>query len=96
MLKVQDERDQIIVAKLYEAAQEHVFDFWEELTREQRRTLLDQLDHLDLQLLARLDRLRHDTRKHTRAALFTASRAVLSGGSDWICGWRQYVRLCRE
>jgi UDP-N-acetylglucosamine/UDP-N-acetylgalactosamine diphosphorylase len=69
VLKVQDERDQIIVAKLYEAAQEHVFDFWEELTREQRRSLLDQLDHLDLQLLARLDRLRHDTRKLARPAV---------------------------
>ena len=43
MLKVQDERDQILVAKIYEAGQEHVFDFWDELNREQRRALLDQL-----------------------------------------------------
>ncbi len=61
MLKVQDERDQILVAKVYEAGQEHVFDFWDELNREQRRGLLDQLERLDFQLLVRLDRLRTGT-----------------------------------
>ncbi len=61
MLKVQDERDQILVAKIYEAGQEHVFDFWDELSRDERRGLLDQLERLDLQLLARLDRLRTGT-----------------------------------
>lgn len=61
MLKVQDERDQILVAKVYEAGQEHVFDFWEELSRDERRALLDQLERLDIQLLARLDRLRTGT-----------------------------------
>src|SRR2546423_5918389 len=61
MLKVQDERDQILVAKIYELQQEHVFDFWEELSREQRRSLLDQLERVDLQLMQRLDRLRTGT-----------------------------------
>jgi UDP-N-acetylglucosamine/UDP-N-acetylgalactosamine diphosphorylase len=61
LLKVQDERDQILVAKIYEAGQEHVFDFWDELDRDQRRSLLDQLERLDLQLLQRLDRLRTGT-----------------------------------
>jgi UDP-N-acetylglucosamine/UDP-N-acetylgalactosamine diphosphorylase len=66
VLKVQDEHDQIVVAKVYEAAQEHVFDFWEELTVRERRALLDQLERIDFQLLARLDRLRGDTKKLSR------------------------------
>lgn len=67
MLKVQDERDQIVVAKVYEAQQEHVFDFWDELDSKGRRSLLDQLGGIDFQLLARLDRLRGDTTKLARA-----------------------------
>ena len=39
MLKVQDEREQILVAKIYEAGQEHVFDFFDELNRDQRKSL---------------------------------------------------------
>ncbi|MBI3723635.1 UTP--glucose-1-phosphate uridylyltransferase [bacterium] len=66
MLKLQDERDQILVAKAYEAGQEHVFDFWEELSREQRRSLLDQVEKIDFQQLQRLDRLRGDTSKLSR------------------------------
>lgn len=54
VLKVPGEVDQILVAKTYEAGQEHVFDFWDELTEPQRRDLLDQLASIDFQLLARL------------------------------------------
>src|SRR5579872_6060931 len=67
MLKVPDERDQILVAKVYEANQEHVLDFWDELAREQRRALLEQLERIDFQQLARLDRLRGETTKISRA-----------------------------
>jgi UDP-N-acetylglucosamine/UDP-N-acetylgalactosamine diphosphorylase len=69
VLKVQDEKDQIVVAKVYEAQQEHVFDFWDELSVKERRALLDQLEKIDFQLLARLDRLRGgDTKKLARPA----------------------------
>lgn len=57
MLKVPDEVDQILVAKTYEAGQEHVFDFWEELSGAERRALLDQLGSIDFQLLGRLAKL---------------------------------------
>lgn len=54
MLKVPGEVDQILVAKTYEAGQEHVFDFWDELSEGERRQLLDQLGSIDFQLLNRL------------------------------------------
>lgn len=54
MLKVPGEVDQILVAKTYEAGQEHVFDFWDELSEAERRGLLDQLASIDFQLLGRL------------------------------------------
>lgn len=56
MLKVDDELDQVTVAKVYEAEQEHVFRFWGQLSTEQRRALLEQLRSFDLQLLGRLVR----------------------------------------
>ena len=54
VLKVPGEVDQILVAKTYEAGQEHVFDFWDELSDEERRQLLDQLATVDFQLVKRL------------------------------------------
>jgi UDP-N-acetylglucosamine/UDP-N-acetylgalactosamine diphosphorylase len=54
VLKVAGEVDQILVAKTYEAGQEHVFDFWDELQEPERRSLLDQLATVDFQLLGRL------------------------------------------
>lgn len=54
MLKVPGEVDQILVAKTYEAGQEHVFDFWDELSEGERRQLLDRLASIDYQLLGRL------------------------------------------
>lgn len=57
MIKVEDELDQVRVAKAYKAEQEHLFRFWSRLTDEQRRSLLDQLGELDFQLLARLTNL---------------------------------------
>lgn len=54
VLKVPGEVDQILVAKTYEAGQEHVFDFWDELSEAERRHLLDQLATVDFQLVKRL------------------------------------------
>ncbi|RME76697.1 MAG: UDPGP type 1 family protein [Planctomycetota bacterium] len=54
MLKVRGERDQVNVAKMWEAGQSHVFRFWDTLDDAQRRALLDQIDEIDLQLLAEL------------------------------------------
>jgi UDP-N-acetylglucosamine/UDP-N-acetylgalactosamine diphosphorylase len=57
VLKVPGEVDQILVAKTFEAGQEHVFDFWDELSEAERRQLLDQLASIDFQLLGRLGKL---------------------------------------
>lgn len=54
MIKVNDERDQINIAKIYEAEQEHIFQWWDELNPEGRRRILDQISDLDLQLLSQL------------------------------------------
>ena len=59
MLKVPDERDQMLVAKVYKANQEHVFRFWEELDEAQRRGLLDQLADFDFQQISTLAELVH-------------------------------------
>lgn len=57
MIKVRNEQDQVTVAKVFRAGQDHIFRFWDELTEAQRRTLLDQLATLDLQLLDQLCKL---------------------------------------
>ena len=54
MIKVRDERDQVNIAKVYRAGQEHVFRFWDELQGDDRGALLAQIDTLDFQLLQRL------------------------------------------
>src|SRR5260221_6069223 len=54
VIKVRDEKDQANIAKVYRAGQEHVFRFWEELAPDDRRVVLDQIDRIDFQLLARL------------------------------------------
>lgn len=54
MIKVRDEKDQANIAKVYRAGQEHIFRFWEELPPDDRRAILDQIERLDFQLLARL------------------------------------------
>ncbi|MEZ6188982.1 MAG: UDPGP type 1 family protein [Planctomycetota bacterium] len=59
MLKVPDERDQMLVAKVYKAQQQHVFAFWEELDEAQRRDLLDQLAGFDFQQISTLAELVH-------------------------------------
>lgn len=54
MIKVNDERDQINIAKVYEAGQEHIFRWWEDLNPSEKRSLLDQLGQIDFQLLGQL------------------------------------------
>jgi UDP-N-acetylglucosamine/UDP-N-acetylgalactosamine diphosphorylase len=54
MIKVSGRRDQINVAKVYSAGQEHIFAFWEELTEKERRELLSQIDMVDFQLVSAL------------------------------------------
>lgn len=54
MIKVRDDRDQVNIAKVYRAKQDHVLRFWEDLGPEERRTLLDQLDRIDFQLVTQL------------------------------------------
>ncbi|MFN0057529.1 MAG: UTP--glucose-1-phosphate uridylyltransferase [Planctomycetota bacterium] len=48
--------DQVNVAKVYEAGQEQVFEYWDELNSDQRRSLLTQLDAIDFQEFGRLVR----------------------------------------
>lgn len=57
MLKVEGELDQVVVAKTYEAEQQHVFRFWAQLDAEQQRRLLDQLSAVDFQQLHKLVQL---------------------------------------
>jgi UDP-N-acetylglucosamine/UDP-N-acetylgalactosamine diphosphorylase len=54
MIKVKDERDQVNIAKVYKANQQHIFRWWEELSSEDRRKLLDQIVTIDFQLLQKL------------------------------------------
>ena len=54
MIKVSGERDQINIAKVYKAGQEHILRFWDELDYEARKKLLAQIDRIDFQLVTRL------------------------------------------
>lgn len=56
MIRVESDHDQVYVAKVYEAGQEQVFRYWDELTAAERRALLDQLASIDFQEFARLVR----------------------------------------
>lgn len=58
MIKVEDEADQVLIAKVYRAGQEQVFRFWDSLDVRGREELLAQLRTIDFQELAALDRLR--------------------------------------
>jgi UDP-N-acetylglucosamine/UDP-N-acetylgalactosamine diphosphorylase len=57
VLKVQDEADQLLVAKTYEAQQEHVFAHWEGLDEAARQALLEQLRGVDFRQLEKLAKL---------------------------------------
>ncbi len=53
-IKVTSEKDQVVVAKAYDAGQEHIFRFWDELDDDARRRLLDQVADVDFQLMHKL------------------------------------------
>ena len=63
MIKVVNERDRINVARVYRAGQEHIFKWWDELTEEQRRGLLEQVANIDFRLLRELTRKMSTARK---------------------------------
>ncbi|MHC4661450.1 MAG: UTP--glucose-1-phosphate uridylyltransferase, partial [Planctomycetota bacterium] len=50
-IKVTGTRAQADVARVYDAKQEHVFRFWEDLNEEERHNLLKQVSEIDYQLL---------------------------------------------
>jgi UDP-N-acetylglucosamine/UDP-N-acetylgalactosamine diphosphorylase len=54
MIKVSGERDQVNIAKVYKARQDHILRFWEELDYKSRKKLLAQIDRVDFQLVSRL------------------------------------------
>lgn len=56
MIQVEDAVDQAVVAKFYEAGQEHLFADWQQLESPHRRTLLEDLHQIDLGLLQQLIR----------------------------------------
>ncbi|MGE3165050.1 MAG: UTP--glucose-1-phosphate uridylyltransferase [Planctomycetota bacterium] len=56
MIRVETPRDQVNVAKVYEAGQEQIFEYWEEINSEQRQFLLEQIAAIDFQEFNRLIR----------------------------------------
>src|SRR4026208_2554270 len=51
MIKVSAEADRVLVAKVREAAQEHVFQFWEQLNQAEPAALVAQLHAVNLLLV---------------------------------------------
>lgn len=56
MIRAESPRDQVNVAKVYEAGQEQIFQHWDDLSADERRSLLDQIDVIDYPELTRLIR----------------------------------------
>ena len=56
MIRVESPQDQVYVAKVYEAKQEQIFRYWDELNPEARRGLLAQIASIDFQEFSRLVR----------------------------------------
>jgi len=54
MIKVTSEADKVCVAKANEAGQGHIFDGWDDLTTDEQKTLISQVQSLDFQLMKRL------------------------------------------
>ena len=47
MIRVESPEDQVHVAKIYEADQGHLFEYWDDLSTDQRRRLIDQISSFD-------------------------------------------------
>ncbi len=69
MIRVESQRDRVNVAKVYEAHQEQIFEYWEELDADQRKSLLDQVDGLDFGELSRLVRTYLDRDESSQGTL---------------------------
>lgn len=54
MIRTESAKDQVNVAKVYEANQEQIFEYWDELSPEERKVLLAQLESIDFKELDRL------------------------------------------
>ena len=54
MIKVASEASQVLIAKVYEAKQEHLLDWWEDLNASEQEVLLASIKEIDFQLLQRL------------------------------------------
>jgi UDP-N-acetylglucosamine/UDP-N-acetylgalactosamine diphosphorylase len=54
MIRVTSEADKVCVAKANEAGQEQIFEGWEELSAEDQRSLIAQVERIDFQLVKRL------------------------------------------
>ena len=50
-IKTENESDKLIVEKVFSHKQEHVFRWWNDLTINEQKTLLNQLRHIDFTLL---------------------------------------------
>jgi len=61
MIRVDSERDQVNVAKVYEAGQEQIFEYWDEIDADERRQMLDQLATVDFAEFTRLVRMHLNT-----------------------------------
>ncbi|MEC9476109.1 MAG: UTP--glucose-1-phosphate uridylyltransferase [Planctomycetota bacterium] len=56
MIRVEDAADQAVVAKFYEAGQDHLFAEWDQLESTDRRTLIEDLHRIDLGFIQQLIR----------------------------------------
>ena len=71
MIKVSSDADRIVVAKLQEIGQDHVFAFWDELPPEGQKKFLSQLRGLDLPLLKTvLETYRSELRRNSKDRVY--------------------------
>jgi UDP-N-acetylglucosamine pyrophosphorylase len=74
MIKVASDSDRVLIAKVREAAQEHVLQFWEQLNQTEQAALLAQLHSLNLLLMKDLvARYLKGTQEVMEARLLTAA-----------------------
>lgn len=65
MIKVTSETDKVVIAKANEAGQGHIFSRWDDLSVDERRSLVRQADGIDFQLLQHLNHQRlHPSGEH--------------------------------
>ena len=69
-IKTENESDKLIVERVFSHKQEHVFRWWNDLTMNEQKTLLNQLRLIDFTLL---QNLRSSVSHYLFFALFAAS-----------------------